>query len=72
MADTRPFKINQPPSENFNARTEVASPPPGQAIIRSQQTGDPLPMPCDGETDHDAILEVGPAEADKRPYKNLK
>lgn len=57
-----PFRVNAPAPATKKAE-QVASPAPGKHIVRSQQTGDPLPTPASDVPDHSPLIPWPAAEA---------
>lgn len=63
-----PFRITQPAPAVSTEREPIA-PPSGQAVVRSQRTGDPLPLPTNESPGHSATIPWSTPVASPKPFK---
>lgn len=71
----KPFKIDQPPARNENAKQSPIPAMPGKTIVHNRVTGEPLPDAGADVKDHVERIPwpaADPLGGSKMPYKNLK
>jgi hypothetical protein len=57
------------PAKNTNGGAEVTRVAPGKSMVRSGQTGDPLPLPEQGSPDHSPVIPWKPVDNGHKPFK---